>query len=79
MSGHDVEITVKCNECESPVLIDIHGPSNDTIVTCQSCGTPLGRLGDLKAAIDKAAIEAAVTEPLERMLKGLDGFTVKKE
>jgi hypothetical protein len=53
--------------------------SDDVIVTCGSCGTALDRLGDIKMAIDKAAIEAAVNKPFEDIFKGLDGITIKKE
>jgi uncharacterized Zn finger protein len=79
MSGLDVEITVKCRKCGSPVAIDLCSPSNDAIVSCGSCGTFLDRLGNIKAAIDKAAIVAAVTEPFERVFQSSDVFTVKKE
>ena len=72
MSGHAVEITVKCRKCGSPVAIDLSGPSDDAIVSCGSCGTFLDRLGDIKAAIDKAAIVAAVTESFERIFQSSD-------
>ncbi|MDQ6867495.1 MAG: Lar family restriction alleviation protein [Pseudomonadota bacterium] len=79
MSDYDVEVSIKCNKCGSPVTIDLNGPSDDAIITCQSCGASLDRLGDIKVAVEKAAIEAAVLKPLEDALKGFDGFTVKKE
>ena len=79
MSEHDVEASIKCNKCGSPVAVDLNGPSDDDIVTCQACGAPLDRLGDIKVAIDKAVIEAAINKPLEDILKGFNGFTVKKE
>lgn len=79
MSDHDAEITIKCGKCGSPVAVDLGSPSDDTIVSCQSCGAALDRLGDIKAAIDEAAIKAAVTEPFESIFKGSDVFTVKKK
>lgn len=79
MSDYDVEISIKCNKCGSPVAVGLNGPSDDVIVICQSCGAPLDRLGDIKVAIEKAAIEAAVLKPLEDIFKGHDGITIKKE
>jgi hypothetical protein len=72
-------LLVKRGKCGSPVAIDLNGPSDDTIIMCQSCGAALDRLGDMKAAIGKAALEAAVAQPFEGIFKSNASFAIKKK
>jgi DNA-directed RNA polymerase subunit RPC12/RpoP len=66
------EATLRCTRCGHAVPPPAESTSDDTLIICPACGANLGRWGDAKSEIGKAAAKTIVDE----MLKGT-GFKLE--
>ncbi|WP_423211563.1 ECs_2282 family putative zinc-binding protein [Paracoccus yeei] len=78
MPDDKIEFTFKCKACGATLAASALPEDGDdsSMVTCQACGTNVGRYGDLKAHAKSRAVEAMRSE-LKKAFKGIKGFKVK--
>ncbi|MFL6427700.1 MAG: hypothetical protein ACJ71S_05610 [Acidobacteriaceae bacterium] len=57
--GGQGEVKARCAKCRSDQFVIPDNPKASSIVTCHSCGTQIGKWGDLKAALTNKAEEEA--------------------
>jgi ribosomal protein S27E len=68
MSGKG-EVKARCAKCGSDQFVIPDNPKDSSVVTCHSCGTQIGKWGDLKAALTKKAEKEAQTA-IRKAFKG---------
>jgi len=80
MNSTWVTVTLKCKKCSGNMLIVPDNPTDDSIVTCKSCGVEVGRWGDIKTGA-KNTVKEKVTESIKDIFrdafKGSKGITFK--
>jgi len=80
MDSQNVSVTMKCLKCGSDKLVLPDNPTDDSIVTCKSCGVEVGRWGDIKTGA-KNTVKEKVTESIKDIFrdafKGSKGITFK--
>jgi ribosomal protein S27E len=64
-----IEVKVRCAKCGGNKLVVPDESKDSSIVTCQSCGTQIGKWGDVKAAALKKAKEE-VQASIRKAFKG---------
>ena len=72
--------TLRCSNCENNTICMPENSTDECVVTCPSCGTELGRWGDLiTAALDAARenFEKTSNRTLWNALYGADGIESK--
>jgi hypothetical protein len=77
----EMTFNLYCNKCGSNELTVPDDATDDSAVTCSSCGAELDRWGDVQAAMQKATMEKfteSVTNVLGETFDGSEGITFKK-
>jgi hypothetical protein len=64
MDSQNLPVTIKCRKCGGDMLVLPDNPTDDSIVTCQSCGIEVGRWGDIKAAALNT-VQEKITEDIK--------------
>jgi hypothetical protein len=58
-SGRRLNPRFKCEKCEGRLDIPDE-PTKDMTISCKACGTPIGTWTQVKAAMKKSALRAAL-------------------
>lgn len=78
--GHS-EFTLSCQKCGSNELTIPDEATEDSRLTCASCGADGGRWGDVQAAVMEASgkqFEESLTDAIGQGFNGEDGISFKK-
>ena len=80
MDSYQIPVTLQCKKCGDNMLSLPDNPTDDSIVTCKSCGVEVGRWGDIKTGA-KNTVKEKVTESIKDIFrdafKGSKGITFK--
>lgn len=80
MAADEIRITFTCKKCGGNTLSLPDEPTDNSIVSCSSCGVEVGRWGDIQAAALGAAkdkVEKDLTDVLREAFKGVEGFKIE--
>ena len=75
-----VEMTPRCGKCGSDNLT-VPDETEESVVTCESCGAENGTWGDLRSAAENHAgqkLEEHFQSTFEEAFEGIDGVEFKK-
>jgi transcription elongation factor Elf1 len=76
MVDDHLSVTFECKECGGTILTVPDDATDDSPVSCKSCGFVFGSFGDVKAKAREAALEH-VQDTIKGAFKGLKGWTLK--
>ncbi len=64
----EARLTLQCSKCGGKTLSLPDQPTDESVVRCDSCGTEMGTLGDLKA-VAVETVKKGVKKELKTMLR----------
>lgn len=76
MTTDTAEVKFTCKECGGSVLKLPDNHTDGSIATCQQCGVPFGRWGDIKTKAVGMAKDQMI-DMMKDAFKGIKGFNVK--
>jgi transcription elongation factor Elf1 len=72
---HTIPVTFECKNCGGNTLVLPDEATDESVVTCKSCGIEVANWGDIKNA-SVETVKAQIIEDLKDAFSGTDGFKV---